>query len=121
MKMSASFSLLWFGCGGNTERMRERQDETHHLGLWREEWAELDDSEKTSERLQTGVSNSKSACCAQRTQRKRLVARARFTSSQTSTTQLQLAIQSRVPSVHRVVLESQKNTRNVLCDIHTYF
>lgn len=25
MKMSASVSLLWFGCGGNTERMRERE------------------------------------------------------------------------------------------------
>lgn len=25
MKTSASVSLLWFGCGGNTERMRERE------------------------------------------------------------------------------------------------
>lgn len=48
MKMSASFSLHGLDVE-QTQSERERENETHHLGLWRGEWVKLDDSGKKNQ------------------------------------------------------------------------
>lgn len=48
MKMSASFSLHGLDVE-ETQSERERENETHHLGLWRGEWVKWDDSGKKNQ------------------------------------------------------------------------